>query len=389
MFNKQTLRKILHLIKVFSANSRRYRLLVRSWKDFKSIPISVRKDLKVFVDDGLIHDAFNITATSGSTSSRMLIAHSKEAYEAHLRRLVKLYRLAGIKKGMMCLNLCSYELNSGGRMMESAFKAAGAGVIPLGPISTPEKIQEAVRLVELLKPNFVNAYTNQLFDLFSVLGRKHSIRRCLVNGEPLWPEYRKRMETMGGVEILDHYGAMEISGLAVALKPDDEYMRVVPDGLLLEVLQDSGEVAATGTGALVVTDLNNTCMPLIRYRLGDKVELVRRRGALGIKILSRTEDSLLINGVVVQRMDLIRTVNDLLGHPRFFMIIDKHKIHYRDRLLLNIADGDPRLFPDLITKVVQKLGVDRCLEVRDYRGIIPRTINGKIKYFIDARKETA
>ena len=39
---------------------------------------------------------------------------------------------AGVKEGVLCLNLCAYELNSGGRMMEAAFKAAGAGVIPLG-----------------------------------------------------------------------------------------------------------------------------------------------------------------------------------------------------------------------------------------------------------------
>lgn len=389
MFSPQSLNKVVTLIKTFSKKDRRYRLRVRSWEDFKKVPISVREDLKAFADDGLIREAFNVTATSGSTSSRMIIAHSRKAYEAHLQRLVKLYRLAGVKNRMVCLNLCAYELNSGGRLMESAFKAAGAGVIPLGPISTPEKVAEAARLVKMLKPYFVNAYTNQLFDLFSVLGRKHSIRRCLVNGEPLWPGYRKRMEKMGGVEILDHYGAMEISGLAVAIKPDDEYMRVVDDDLLLEVLDDSGKASPTGVGALLVTDLNNTSMPFIRYRIGDQVELVRRRGKLGIKIISRTEDSLLINGVVVLKQELIRTINDLLGHPRFFMVIDKHKIHYRDKLLLNVAEGDPRFFPDLVTKVIRKLGIDRCLEIRDHQGIIPRTINGKIRYFIDTRKETA
>lgn len=379
---------IKKLLKVFFIRDHRYRMLLHSWEDFTNIPISGREDLKAFADNGMVQDAFNITATSGSTSSRMIIVHSRQAHEAHQRRLVKLYQLAGVQKGMVCLNLCSYELNSGGRLMEIAFKAAGAGVIPLGPIGTPEKVAEAARLVEMFKPQFVNAYTNQLFDLFSVLGRKHSIRCCLVNGEPLWPAYRKRIEKMGGVKILDHYGAMEISGLAVAIKPDDEYMRVVDDDLLLEIVDDSGKVSPTGVGALLVTDLNNTCMPFIRYRLGDKVELVRRQGKLGIKILSRTEDSLLINGVVVQKQELIRTINDLLGHPRFFMVIDKHKIHYRDKLLLNIVDGDPRHFPDLVTKVVQTLGIDRCLEVRNHQGIIPRTINGKIKYFIDARKET-
>ena len=148
--------------------------------------------------------AFNITATSGSTSSRMLIAHSRRAHEAHLRRLVKIYRHVGVKEGMLCLNLCAYELNSGGRLMEAAFKAAGCGVIPLGPISSPDKVLEAARLIEALKPVMINAYTNQLFDLFALLGRKHSIRRCLVNGEPLWPDYRKRIEQMGDVHIHDH-----------------------------------------------------------------------------------------------------------------------------------------------------------------------------------------
>lgn len=375
------------LFQVFSKRDRRYSLRMRSWEEFKKVPVSIREDIKAFVDAGLVRDALNITATSGSTSSRMVIAHSRKAYEAHLKRLVKLYRLIGIKEGMVCLNVCAYELNSGGRLMEAAFKAAGAGVIPLGPISTPEKIQDAVGLIKALKPVVVNAYTNQLFDLFAVLGRNHSIRRCLVNGEPLWPEYRKRIERMGGVEVHDHYGAMEISGLAVALKPDDDYMRVVPDGLLLEVLSDDGKISATGTGSLLATDLNNTAMPFIRYSVGDRVELVRRRGALGIKVLSRTEDSLLINGVVVLKKELIRGVNDFLGHPGFFFVLDKHPIRYYDKLLINITGGYPQQFKALTQAVIDAVGLDRCIEIRTHQGAIPRTINGKIKYFIDARKE--
>ena len=388
MFIGKNLKILSQLLLVFERHDKRYRITIKTWEDFKKIPITGREELKSFAAKGPVREVFNITATSGSTSSRMVIAHSQKAHEAHLRRLVKLYHYAGVKQGMLCLNLCAYELNSGGRLMEAAFKAAGSGVIPFGPISTPEKVLEAARMVKMLKPQFVNAYTNQLFDLFAVLGRQHSIKRCLVNGEPLWPEYRKRIERMGGVEILDHYGAMEISGLAVALKPDDEYMRVVADGLLLEVLEDSGVASPTGTGDLLVTDLNNVSMPFIRYRLGDRVELLRRRGALEIKILSRTEDSLLINGVVVLKQELIRTINDFLGHPRFFMLIDKHKIQYYDKLLLNVIDGNPKQFPALITAVVKKLGIDRCLEVRNHKGAIPRTINGKIKYFIDARQET-
>jgi phenylacetate-coenzyme A ligase PaaK-like adenylate-forming protein len=315
----------------------------------------------------------------------MLIAHSRKAYETHLRRLVKIYRYAGVKEGGLCLNLCSYEFNSGGRMMEAAFKAAGCGVIALGPVSTPDKILEAVNLIKTLKPEMINAYTNQLFDLFALLGRKHSIRRCLVNGEPLWPQYRKRIEQMGRVRIHDHYGAMEISGLAIALRPDDEYMKVIADGLLLEIQENSGMTSDTGAGDLLVTDLNNTCMPFIRYRLGDRVELIRRQGDLLIKVLGRTQDSILVNGVVVMKQELVRTVNDLLGHPRFFFVVDKHPLRYYDRLIINVAGGTLKKLQALTGAVIKTVGMDNCIDVRTHEGAVPRTLNGKIKYFIDAR----
>lgn len=387
MFTSRALKKVSQLLKIFSKSDYRYRMKLRSWEDFKRISISSREELKAFSGNKLIQGAFNITATSGSTSSRMLIAHSKEAYKTHERRLVRIYRRLGIKNGMVCLNLCSYELNSGGRLMETALKASGAGVIPLGPISSPDKVLEAVHLIKKFRPIVVNAYTNQLFDLFTLLGRKHSIRRCLVNGELLWPDYRRRMEEMGGVSIHDHYGAMEVSGLAVALRPEDEYMKVFPMGLLLEVLEESGKVAQEGVGALLVTDLDNHCMPFIRYRLGDRVELIRRKGSLWIKVLGRTEESLLINGVIVMKHELIRTVNDFISHPHFFFVVDKHGLNYGDKLIINVAGDTPKNFQLLPRIVMKELGLDNCIVVRKHKGDIPRTFNGKIRYFINTRKE--
>ncbi len=387
MFNAKNLKQAAQLVSVFAKKDRYYRKQIRSWEDFKQLPITGRSEMKRFAESGLISNAFNLAATSGSSSSRMMIAHSEPAYAAHLARLVKLYRLVGVKKGMLCLNLCSYELNSGGRLMEAGFKAAGCGVIPLGSTSTPERLKEAIGLIKALKPTMINAYTNQLFDIFALLRKNHSIKRCLVNGEPLWPQYRQRIEKMGGVHIHDHYGAMEISGLAVALKPADQYMRVVADDLLLEVLSASGETSQSGSGDLLVTDLNNTSMPFIRYRLGDRVELIRHRGALGIKVLSRTEDSLLINGVVVLKQELIRAVNDSLGHPRFFFVLDKHPLKYYDKLIVNLVDKKPRAAAALIQAIVKATGIDRCIDVRTHQGSIPRTTNGKIRYFIDSRKD--
>lgn len=387
MFNAQNLKKVSQLLLPLAKRDQRYKIKLRCWDDFLQIPISGREDIKNFTRNGLADEAFNITATSGSTSSRLTIAHSRAAHEVHLKRLIKIYRDIGAKPGVLCLNLCSYELNSGGRLMEAAYKAAGCGVIPLGPISSVEKVREAAQLIAELKPSIVNAYTNQLYDLFSVIGRKHSIKSCVVNGEPLWTGYRKRIEQLGGVKVHDHYGAMEVSGFAMALQPDDEWMKVTPDGLLLEVKNDSQTVASTGTGDLLVTDLYNTCMPLIRYRLGDRVEMVKRRNLLWIKVLSRTSDSLLANGVVVLKSALIRAAGDALGHPRFFFIMTKDAVKFCDRIIINVVGSFSQNPRELAAAIVAEAGMDNCLDVRSYQGDLPRTPNGKINYFIDARKE--
>ncbi len=383
----QRIKRFQGILKVFAAQDKRYKVLLRSPKDLVKIPISQRADVKDLLDRGLIRGAFNVTATSGSTTSRLLITHSAQAHQVHLKRLVKLYRLVGARSGGLVLNLCAYELNSGGRLMEAAYKAAGCGVIPLGPISSKEKVMEAARLVKQLRPTMINAYTNQLFDLFSVIGHQHSIRRCIVNGEPLWPAYRKRIEQLGRVKVHDHYGAMEVSGFAIAVDSDDPWMRVVDDGLCLEVVDNDGRISSEGIGDLLVTDLYNTSMPFIRYRLGDRVELVRRKSILRVKVLGRSNDSLLINGVVVLRSSLIQTIGDLLKSPRFFCLITKDPHRYTDRMIVNVRGPIKPKKDDLAKTIAAAVGMDRCIEVRPFTGEIPRTINGKINSIIDARKE--
>lgn len=386
MFTDSALKKVSALLKNFEQSDERYHVTVRSWEDFERIPVSSRQVLKNFSDNKVIHHAFNIASTSGSTATRMMFAQSKEAYEAHKKRLVALYQQFGIKEGVVCLNLCSYDLNSGGRLMDVGFKAAGAGVIPLGPISSPAKILEAVQLIEKFKPTVINTYTNQMFDLFSALGPNHSIEKCMVTGEILWPEYRRRMEALGGVRIYDHYGVMEFSGLSVATDPEDEYMKLFADGLLLEVLDESGNVSRTGVGSLLVTDLDNTCMPFIRYHLGDRVDLIERQGELWIKVLGRTDESLSINGVVAFKKELICAVNNYIGHPNFFFLLDKNKTNYEDRLIINVA-GDSAKDINLLPKIIVKaLGLDHCIVVRNHQGNIPKTPNGKIKYFVSTQK---
>ena len=389
--DKVTLKKINRLLAHFSGKGAQYAgvsLPLRNLSDLSRLPVSRREDLVAFTKKTAIKNVFHVTATSGTTRTRLVISRCEQAHLTHIRRLGKIYRSAGITRRDLCLNICSYSLNSGGTLMEQGYRAVGAGVIPLGELDTAAKVAEAAALVKTLRPTVVNSYTNQLFPLFAALGKGHTIRRCIVNGEPLFPSFKKQIERMSGAHIHDHYGAMEVSGFAIAQKTDDGYMRVFDDGLFLEILREDGETATCGRGALLVTDTENTCMPFIRYRLGDTVELIRRGGGLWIKVLGRVEDSILISGVVCASVEVTRVFQEAVGHPEFFLVIEKDPVTYKDRIVLNVALGGGA-HAVIMGRLRQSSTFAGLTQVREYTGEIPRMANGKFRHIIDARLKLA
>lgn len=365
------------------------KLPLRDIRGFSEIPLTTKEELKGFdpMTFSACGDIHNVTATSGSTASRLLILHSTNCYHMHLRRIVKTYRCMGMKKGALCLNTCAYELNSGGRMMETAFKSLGAGVIPAGSFSTPEKLNEICHLIEKLKPDILNAYTNQLYDIFSRIKKRHSIKKCIVNGEPLFRSYQNQIEALAGVKIYNNYGSMEFSGFAMAESPRDEHMRLFEDGLYLEVLDERGRAEETGTGKIVVTDLENTCMPFIRYILGDEVEIIKKNNKKFIKVLRRIQDSILLEGEVVDKAKLIESIQEVLGHPHFFVLIIKNKRTCKDRLMLHVPRRDQKKAEKLNILLERQMHLGHLLTVRVYTGDVPRTSTGKLRHVIDLRKD--
>jgi len=385
--NAPQLKKINALLKAFGRlkKYRGVRLPLRDGDAFSKLPLTDRDELSLWEPGNTGAPVYSVTATSGSCGKKLYIRHSEKCYKTHLQRLVKVYQACGMRQGDLCLNLCSYELNSGGRIMEQAFRAAGAGVIPLGPLMGPEKLQEAVRLIRILKPNIINSYTNQIYDIFRILKRDHSVKYCILNGEPLYPWFKDRLSAVSGTHIFDHYGAMEFSGFAIADHPQDPDMRLYEDGLLFEILQDDGSICSCGQGRIVVTDLENTCMPFLRYLLGDRVSIVKKKKHKYIRVFGRQEDSLLIEGKITSHRMLVETVLRLLKHPRFFLVIEKDPKNFRDILTLNIPEPDLHLTNAIFKEMGERLGLAHLVIIKPHSGNVPKTSTGKHRHVIDLR----
>jgi phenylacetate-CoA ligase len=76
-----------------------------------------------------------------------------------------------------------------------------------------------------------------------------------------------------GAPVFDTYSAGEFGVLALQC-PDHEHLHAQSEHVLLEILREDGSACAPGEiGRVVVTDLHNFAMPLIRYVIGDYAEV--------------------------------------------------------------------------------------------------------------------
>ena len=79
---------------------------------------------------------------------------------------------------------------------------------------------------------------------------------------------RAQIENQFGAKVLDKYGSREFSGIAYQCL-ESQHHHVQDESYILEILVDGRPAKVGEVGEVVITDLNNLSMPLIRYRIGD------------------------------------------------------------------------------------------------------------------------
>ena len=100
-------------------------------------------------------------------------------------------------------------------------------------------------------------------------GARLGLRAIVPTSEPLSAAQRDRITRVFGAPVQNEYGCGEVG--AMAYECEQGMLHVMTSSVLVEVLNEDGSPTAPGhTGEVVVTDLNNYAMPLIRYRMGDR-----------------------------------------------------------------------------------------------------------------------
>jgi phenylacetate-CoA ligase len=153
--------------------------------------------------------------------------------------------------------------------------------------------------------------------------RSLGIKYILAGGEPgaAIPSVREKVEELFGCLFLEMMGNGDMCGQIWSECRYKHGMHFVAQGIVQPELidPDSGEVQEIKEGArgeLVYTALERECIPLVRFRTRDHVEVTQTscecgRTGFGIRVFGRTDDMIVVQGVNVYPAAIRDTVAGL------------------------------------------------------------------------------
>jgi phenylacetate-CoA ligase len=249
---------------------------------FSSLPVLTRRELQENFDSlksdsvPAAHGAVGETRSSGSTGVPVRVLKTQLAallWNAFTLRDHRWHRrdlrgkLAAIRHGIK-----EGEFDNWG--------PATSGLVTTGPsvvMGIRAETDAQLRWLEQQQPEYLMTYPSILRELARRSAergiRLERLRETRTFGELLAPDIRESCRTAWNVPVTDVYSADEVGYIALQC-PQHEHYHVQSEGVVVEVLDESGDPCGPGkVGRVVVTALHNFALPLVRYELGDYAEV--------------------------------------------------------------------------------------------------------------------
>lgn len=150
---------------------------------------------------------------------------------------------------------------------------------------TEENVDTYLEAVEQYKPQVIVGYVAPLVTLARRLqstGRKlkHRPASIITGAEALHEHQREALSGAFGCPTFNTYGCREVMLIASECE-EQSGLHTNSDHLIVETLGSDGTPVSGESGDVVLTDLHNFAMPLIRYRNGDKATKLAEKCACG------------------------------------------------------------------------------------------------------------
>lgn len=284
---------------------------------------------------------YHVFTTSGTTGEPAVLVHDRESWQVlHIvarlraRRALRAWHLMPdvARRGMRSAVLFATGGHYGGVVLaESVRRRSPLLARRVRVLSVLRPVEELVAELNEYQPTLLSAYPSAL----ALLAEEQIAGRLRINplqaitaGEAMTDEYRRVIDTaFEGLRVVQGYAASEAPGLAIMC--DEGSFHVNTDWYLFEPVDENHQPVPAGTTShtVLITNLANLVQPLIRYDLGDRVEVATAPCPCGsvlpaVKVEGRTNDVLTFEAsegrvVRVLPLALASVVEETPGVHRF------------------------------------------------------------------------
>jgi phenylacetate-CoA ligase len=304
--------------------------------------------------------------TSGSTGEPMVFYRSAEQESWFWALRMRMWTWGGYRPGEAYLTL---NLNSRSawhkRIQDVLFRCSYHGFN-----ANSHDVDAVLQDLKRKRVKHLVGYASSLFLLSRAMRERGienpGVQSILSTGDTLLPSYRSLVEEVFGVKVCDYYGA---GGEGIHIASQCERRRAYHlhlENAVIEFLKDGRPARPGELGEIVVTQLDNQAMPLVRYATQD-LAMVSKSGRCECG-----RELPLVEGVQGRVPDIVVAPDGTYLVVHFFTILFEYLPEVRQ---FQIVQRRP---DTIIAKVVRNNGYDAARIEARIRDAIAKVTNGSL-----------
>lgn len=373
---------------------------IKSLDDVANFPSlskeNIQDNLDAMMAKDVLPDGFIKDMTGGSTGKPLIFYYDKARLASRQAATIRHYRWSGwdIGEKTAIVWAAVRDLRHGrqGSWKRSLRNKFLNRQLVLDASSIREdNFREFTSQIRNFRPSIYRGYAKSMV-LFAQYVMANNIsdlnpKAIITSAEVLDDEERLLIESAFHCKVFNLYGCREVAVIASECKMH-EGLHVNAENLLVEVVNEKGPAHQGETGEILITDLENLAMPLIRYKIGDVGSLSAKACSCGrgLPVVERLEGRVTdfletVDGVKISGVAISTYVITNIKGIQQVQVIQEHL----DSVIINIVRNqyfEPGTEKLLIEKFRNFIGTTNMSVAANYVDDIPKTASGKYRFLI-------
>lgn len=261
-----------------------------------------------------VKNVIRVHSSTGTTGTPSFVGLTKRDARMWTRLTARSFYTQGLRKSDIVIHAAGLTMFVAGLTSKDAIESVGAMFVPIGT-GASEKTLAAIQLLQAnamhCTPSYATYFADWVRREAGIEPRELGLRKLFCGAEPGAgiPSVRAKLEQDWGARVTEGLGNADMAPIIFSECREQSGMHFNgPDFVVVEVIDpESGEslpIESGVSGELVYTALERECVPLMRFRTRDRVEVLGTSCACGrsgfkLRCVGRTDDMLIMLGVNV------------------------------------------------------------------------------------------